>query len=249
VTERSEYMSRDSIYSEPVSKVKEFVFDEQVADVFDDMVVRSVPHYAEVQRATAQLAAKLIPTDGVFLDLGCSTGTTLLEVGALCPAKNINLIGIDKSEPMLQRCRERIETEGLENSTTLICGDVLTEHFPKADLVALNYTLQFLPPAERRGLLSRVVKALKPGGALILTEKIRHPDRRIQEIFTDIYYDFKRDNNYSELEISQKRDALERVLIPFSLEENLLLLRHSGFSSAEIYLKWVTFATFVAVIP
>jgi tRNA (cmo5U34)-methyltransferase len=226
-----------------LAEIKQFEFNERVATAFDDMISRSVPRYEEVTAATSKLAAKVCHSGGTVLDLGCSTGNALVAIANALP--NVNLVGIDNSAPMLDRAGEK--TVEFKDRVKLVLGDILESSFPESDLVILNYTLQFVPVSGRKVLLEKVRASLKPGGALILTEKLSHPGDRVDSILTDLYYDFKRENRYSELEISQKRDALENVLVPLSLEQNLTLLRETGFSEAELYLKWIKFGTFVAL--
>lgn len=235
------------MYQERLQEIKKFEFNSAVAEVFDDMISRSVPRYADVQAATAKLAKKLCLKGGTVVDLGCSTGTTLYEIASAIGDDKLKLIGVDNSEPMLKKAREKGEQLGYGDRVQLLLGDITEIDIPPSNLVILNYTLQFVPLESRGLLLSKVANSLLPGGALILTEKVRHAGMHIDALLTDLYYDMKLENHYSELEISQKREALEKVLVPVSLERNLALLRENGFAEAELYLKWVNFVTLVAL--
>ena len=238
---------RDQIFNERLETVSDFKFDAKVVSVFDDMISRSVPFYQEAQAASARLAKKLCGSGSVVYDLGCSTGTTLLRLANEIEDESIRFVGVDNSEPMLARCKEKLLAARANHRTELVLGDI-AELIPKnASLVLFNYTLQFIPPEKRGSILSRIFHALNPGGALLLTEKIRHSEPLFDELMVDLYYDFKRDNGYSELEISQKREALENVLVPLTLQENFTLLKDAGFQKVELHLKWLNFASIVAL--
>lgn len=236
---------KDSIYQAELKEIKRFEFNEQVATVFDDMVSRSVPHYGAIQEATARLAVRLLKSGGTVLDLGCSTGTSLFEVARR--VKNVRLIGVDNSEAMLKVAAVRAKELGLQDRVSFILGDITEIDLPQSDLVILNYTLQFIPVRAREIFLREIFEVLNCGGGVILSEKVRHEGEKVNDVLTSLYYDFKRDNHYSELEISQKREALENVLIPLTLSENLEMLGSAGFQERELYLKWINFVTIVAL--
>ena len=238
---------RDSIYDEPISTVEDFKFDTQVAEVFDDMVTRSVPLYKDVQRATAALASRLAQPNTTVYDLGCSTGTSLVELCQVINDESIKFVGVDNSEAMLEQCKEKLTRLGLSRRVNLYCEDIANFAPKNASVVVLNYTLQFLAPESREAVVCEIHKHLLPGGALLLSEKVHHKDSRLQSALTELYYDFKRENGYSELEISQKREALENVLITYTAEENAELLKRCGFKNVEQYLKWYTFVSLVAL--
>lgn len=240
-------MPRDTIYSKPLSTVKEFVFDEQVVEVFDDMIHRSVPMYEEVQMATAALTAEIITPGTTVYDLGCSTGSTLIALCTLIKDPSIRFIGIDNSQAMIDRCAKRLQSCNFQDRVKLIHEDINDSPLPEAQVVILNYTLQFIPPTDRLALLKKIYKALPKSGAILFTEKLSHKDPTLSDVFTTLHLDFKKRNGYSHLEVAQKREALENVLVPLSLEENIELLSDSGFSSIELYLKFYTFGSLIAV--
>ena len=238
---------RDTIFKTSQPNVADFRFNKAVAEVFDDMVDRSVPFYAEMQRMVTELAADFATPQSVVYDLGCSTGTTLVALNASLPA-NVKLVGIDNSPEMLERCRAKLNHAGITRPHELVCGD-LHGHLDLKDasVVVLMLTLQFVRPLYRDQLVTEIARNLKPGGCLILVEKILGEDATFNRLFIKYYYEMKRRHGYSELEISQKREALENVLIPYRLEENRLMLAHAGFRTSEVFFKWHNFAGLAAI--
>lgn len=251
-------MKRDSIYTDPSTfptpdqakepgQVPKFAFDERVVEVFDDMISRSVPLYQEVQVATAKLARHFIQPNSTIYDLGCSTGTTLIQLCREFVSSNVRIVAIDNSGPMIARCRERLAEHGIADRVTLIHDDIANLTIENASLVISNYTLQFIRPEERPAILSKIYDGLRPDGAFLLSEKVRHDHPVLQEALTDLHHGFKRANGYSELEIARKRDAIENVLVPLTSQENFELLRNAGFSNLEQFLKWYTFVSIAAI--
>ena len=238
-------LSRDKVYQTRLDQIKQFRFDENVANVFDDMISRSVPRYSEVQSATVKLAQKLCPSKGKIVDLGCSTGTTLFAVAEACP--EVELVGIDNSENMLEIARKKASALGLEKRVTFVCQDIAEFEYRKVDLFVAHYTLQFFPLPGRGEILEKLYSTLNPGGAIIVTEKLKHTGARSEDLLRELYYDFKAENGYSQLEISQKREALEGFLVPVTLDENFSLMRRAGFDEVELYLKWINFATILGL--
>lgn len=243
-------MDRDTLFETRVTRAGDFAFDAEVARVFDDMVVRSIPFYAEQQRMVQDLARKYwLPGTSIY-DLGCSTATTLIQLALALPAAQ-DLIGYDNAPPMLDSAREKIRAHNLEQRIRLRPGDLndppATIDLQNAGLVTLCWTLQFIRPSRRDALIRWIFDALAPRGVLCVTEKILGDDRDVNETFIELYHDFKRGNGYSENEIARKREALENVLIPYSIEENLALFRRSGFETAEPFFQWHNFAAFLCV--
>lgn len=237
----------DKVFSQPFDRIEPFQFNETVASVFDDMISRSVPMYQEVQDITTRIGARFIQSSSAVYDLGCSTATSLIALSNSLDDASVSFVGIDNSTPMLARAREKIAAEKLQDRIDLQCCRIQDARMNNASLVLLHYTLQFIPPADRLDLLTRIHTALIPGGAFLLTEKVTHPHPKMDQTLVDLYYDFKRYNGYSELEISQKREALENVLVPCTVEENMSLLHQAGFSCVEIVYKALNFTSFLAL--
>lgn len=239
-------MNKDEVFKEHYSKPSDFRFSSKVAGVFDDMVNRSVPFYEEMQRMIGELAADHCIEGSHIYDLGCSTGTTLLHMDQTVPA-HIPFVGIDDSPDMLDKCRQKMIQSGSHRPFELRVAD-LNREIPveNASVVVLCLTLQFVRPVNREKLLKQIFDGLIPGGALILVEKILAEDSQFNRDFIKYYYDLKRRHNYSELEISQKREALENVLVPYKSSENITLLRNAGFQHCEVFFKWYNFTGIVA---
>ncbi len=228
---------------------EDFVFNERVVEVFDDMIDRSIPFYQEVIKASAQLLDSfLLPGDCVY-DLGCATGTSLLLFCRLLSHKNLHFIGLDNSGPMLDKARLKAELYGKKESISFALEDITAFDHKGAGAVILNYTLQFIRPLQRQAFLSKIFANLHPGGILLISEKVICHDPRLNRQYIANYHNYKKSRGYSELEIAKKREALENVLIPFSVEENQAMLLKAGFTSVETYFRWFNFASIVAIKP
>ena len=239
-------MGRDNIFKNRKMN-REFQFDGKVADVFDDMLNRSVPCYQMVISMISSILGEfLTPGDHVY-DLGCSTGQTLVELARELAKLDLKFTGIDNSPAMISKAGHKAEMFSLADRVNFQEDDITSLDISGAGAVILNYTVQFIRPVQRKDFLIKIHEALRPGGVLILSEKVLSHDPELNRAYIDLYLDFKRQNGYSETEISRKREALENVLIPFSIKENLELLRAAGFSSSETFFQWFNFASIVAI--
>ncbi len=229
--------NNDEVFREKLDQLNDFEFNDKVAGVFDDMVHRSVPYYDEMQRMTSELVKDFAKKDSLIYDLGCSTGTTMILMDKTVNPE-IKFVGIDDSEEMLGKCREKLSRFNLHRKISLKVAD-LTENVPveNASVVTMVLVLQFIRPIHRLEIVRKIYEGMNKGGAFILIEKILTEEKSFNRSFIDYYYEFKRRNNYSELEISQKREALENVLIPYKLSENLNMLKDAGFEEVEVFFK------------
>lgn len=237
----------DEFFKDEIKKVSDFKFSNKVAKVFDDMVSRSVPFYSEIQRMISEIAADHIQPGTNVYDLGCSTGTTMIGMDTMIP-DDVKFIGLDDSKEMLQKCDQKLKEAGFKRPYDLIEAN-MQEGFKieNASVAVLCLTLQFIRPISREKVLKTIYDGLQPGGVLILAEKILAEESQFNRNFIKYYYNMKRRNNYSEMEISQKREALENVLIPYKLSENILMLRDAGFSHCEVFFKWYNFSGLIAI--
>jgi len=232
----------DKVFNKTISK--QFEFDEEVASVFDDMLDRSVPFYKEMQRLSIVFANNFLENGSRVYDLGCSTATTLIELSKNCN-KDLKLIGIDNSKAMLERANNKSKAFGVD--IKFICNDIFDVDLKDAKVIFSNYTLQFIRPLQREKLVKKIYDGLTEGGVFIFSEKLVSQNSILNKQLIDEYYSFKKAQGYSEFEISQKREALENVLIPYTEDENNKMIKDAGFSHCELVFKWVNFATFIAI--
>jgi tRNA (cmo5U34)-methyltransferase len=241
---KNDQKSRDEIFNSPQENIAPFEFNQKVAEVFDDMVARSIPFYQEIHRLIVDLTHRYYQGRGKVYDLGCSTGTTIELLERSFGEKPISFVGVDTSGPMLEFAKKKCSHV---RQVDFLLEDMTEVDFQEAEVVIFNYTLQFLKVDKRAQLLRKIYDALLPGGCLILSEKIKSPSEKMESCITDLYYDFKRRNGYSELEISQKREALENVLVPLSPHEQITMLEEVGFNAPEMLFRWYNFASYLAL--
>ena len=230
----------DKVFSKPIKK--QFEFDESVATVFDDMLERSIPFYKEVIILVCDLIELHCKSDAKVVDLGCSTANTLLHLYK--KSHKYNLVGIDNSAAMLENAGKKIKAYGA--SIELINGDITKENLSGSDVVIANYMLQFIRPLVRDKFVKKIYDSLEVDGVFIFSEKIIFEDKVLNKEMIDMYYAFKKEQGYSEFEISQKREALENVLVPYTEEENKKMILTAGFKSIESIFKYGNFITFLA---
>jgi len=206
-----------------------------------------VPFYSEIQRMIAEIAADFAVEGSNIYDLGCSTGTTLLNLDSVV-SPDVKFIGVDNSRDMLERCRQKLVEHGFKRSHELICADLNQGvSIQNASMVLMVLTLQFVRPLYRDSLVKAVLQGLNENGCLILVEKVLGEDSIFNRLFIEYYYDLKQRHGYSQMEISQKREALENVLVPYKLLENREMLLRAGFRYCDVFFKWYNFCGIVAV--
>jgi tRNA (cmo5U34)-methyltransferase len=233
---------KDKVFSKDIQK--KFEFDEAVASVFDDMLSRSVPFYKENQELLIEYILHNLKEKSVVTDLGCSTATFLLELFQKS-SKELKLIGIDNSVAMLERARKKALAYGAE--IEFIEDDILEVVLPQSDFFVANYTLQFIRPLKRPKLVQNIYKSLSEDGKFIFSEKVVFEDKVFDKQIIDIYYKYKKSQGYSEVEIAKKREALENVLIPFTIAENIAMCKEAGFKSVQTLFQWGNFVSFIAL--
>jgi len=238
---------KDSIYASPVGEVGAFKFDETVVRVFPDMIQRSVPGYSAIISAIGLLAGRFAHEHSVCYDLGCSLGAATLSMRHQIKAENCRIVAVDNSPAMVTRFQEVLQKDQAPLAVEALCADIREVAIENASVVVLNFTLQFIPLEDRIGLLQKIYQGLLPGGILILSEKLKFDDDRQQELQTQMHHAFKKAQGYSDLEISQKRTALENVLIPETFIQHQSRLRQAGFSSAEVWFQYFNFASIIAL--
>jgi tRNA (cmo5U34)-methyltransferase len=237
----------DNIFSKAMEEVDDFKFDEAVARVFPDMIRRSVPGYTTIIPMIGLITERYAQDNTVCYDLGCSLGASTLAMRHGLKDKKSRIIGVDNSASMLERCSHYIELDNERTPVELLCEDISKLVFQPCSVVTLNFTLQFIDPALRLPLLTKIYSSMKPGGVLILSEKIRFSSRNEQSELEELHWLFKRANGYSELEVSQKRSALEKVLLPDTLETHKARLKQAGFEDTHMWYQCFNFMSLIAI--
>ncbi|WJG11132.1 carboxy-S-adenosyl-L-methionine synthase CmoA [Aliiglaciecola sp. LCG003] len=239
--------NKDAIYSQPKSTIKDFSFDEAVAEVFPDMIQRSVPGYNTIIDNIGRIAQRYAQKDSNIYDLGCSLGAASLTMRRLINQSGCHIIAIDNSTAMVDKCRLHLNAFKSDIPVEVIHDDILHCKLNNASVVVLNFTMQFIAPDLRDQLIGKIYAALRPGGVLILSEKLRHENQKGDSLLIDLHHEFKRNNGYSELEISQKRSALENVMLLDSLDDHKARINNAGFSDFLLWFCCFNFASMVAV--
>lgn len=238
---------KDNIYAQKMNEISDFSFDDHVVEVFDDMLNRSIPGYGAVLHQIGALAKRFIQPNTHIYDLGCSLGAVTFAIRNCVDAKDCTLFSIDNSEEMIERFERRLTRHVGVIRVVGQCADIQSVSMNNASLVVMNFTLQFIDTAHKSEIIGNIFSSLNPGGAFILSEKIVFDAPQEQTLIEDIYYDLKRHNGYNDLEISQKRDALENVLKLESISTQHQRLKDAGFSTVYTWYQNLNFASFVAI--
>lgn len=239
--------NKDDLFAAPLARVHDFVFDKHVVEVFPDMIKRSVPGYATILHMIGQLAQRYAQTDSRCYDLGCSLGAATLAMRHRICAADVKIIGIDNSTDMLERCQQVMQADSAEIPVELIAANIQDSPIENASVCVLNFTLQFVPLPQRQSLLQKIYDGMLPGGVLILSEKLDFKDKELASLMIDLHHNFKKANGYSDLEISQKRNAIENVLMPETLDAHNSRLNSVGFKHVELWFQCFNFASIVAI--
>ena len=237
---------KDTLFAKPRTHLVDFAFDEQVASVFPDMIRRSVPGYETVIAMLGVFASQYVTDNSRVYDLGCSQGAATLAIRHHIHAAGVTMIAVDNAQAMIDRCQSNLAADLSTTEVQLRCEHIQDTEIHRASLVSLNYTLQFIPLAERQALIERIYDGLQPGGALVLSEKIAC-DPQQQQRMTDWHHEFKHLNGYSHLEISQKRQAIENVLVPETDDAHQQRLKQAGFQTVDRWFQCFNFASYLAV--
>ncbi|MGL4475018.1 MAG: carboxy-S-adenosyl-L-methionine synthase CmoA [Shewanella sp.] len=241
------HSSQDTIYAQATDVIADFAFDSRVAGVFNDMIRRSVPGYSQIINTLADFADRFVTPNSQVYDLGCSLGSATLSVRRKIEGRQAKIIAVDNSQSMLDRCQENLNAYRSDIEVELLCADIRHVNFSDASMVILNFTLQFLPPEDRDALIASIYQGMQPGAILVISEKLRFEDEVTQQLLDELHLDFKRANGYSELEISQKRSALENVMKPDTIETHKQRLLTTGFSHFSPWFQCFNFTSMVAI--
>ncbi|WP_286232977.1 carboxy-S-adenosyl-L-methionine synthase CmoA [Thalassotalea sediminis] len=237
----------DLIFSNKQRQVKDFTFDAQVVDVFPDMISRSVPGYNTIIDTIGRLSQQYVTDHSNIYDLGCSLGAATLAMRQGIQSDHCRIIGVDNSAAMVDRCQRHVAAFKGQTPVEIIEADVLDIAIENASMVVLNFTLQFIEPDKRETLLANIANGLNPGGILVISDKMIHPDKTCNQTLIDLHHDFKRANGYSELEIAQKRTALENVMKPDAIDVHHERLSKAGFSHSSTWFQCFNFFSLFAI--
>lgn len=237
---------RDTLFSMPVAKLGDWTFDERVADVFPDMIQRSVPGYSNIITMIGMLAQRFVQPGSRIYDLGCSLGAVTLAVRRHIQVTGCRIIAVDNSPAMVKRCRGHIDTFRAETPVEVIEADICTLNIENSSMIILNFTLQFIAPEVRQSLLNKLYQGLRPNGVLVLSEKFSFDNQQMNDLLFTMHHDFKRANGYSELEISRKRSMLENVMHTDSVATHKQRLHKAGFAEAELWFQCFNFGSLIA---
>lgn len=240
------FSGTDQLYQIPQADGHRFEFDAAVARVFADMIERSVPGYAQTLAMAGIITARFAQNNSNLYDLGCSLGAVSIAMRHALNASNCTIIAIDNSQAMLDKAAEYLNLAHNEVSVQLKCADIINAHLERASVSVLNYVLQFVPPAKRTDLIAKIYRATLPGGVLILSEKVLF-DEPQQSVQRQLHEDFKRANGYSELEIAQKRSAIEEVLVPELEAVHIERLHKAGFAQVVRWQQCFNFISWLAI--
>jgi tRNA (cmo5U34)-methyltransferase len=239
--------NKDELFRQERGLIPDFDFSEKTAEVFDDMLDRSVPFYHEIQRMMGEITADFVTPGSCVYDLGCSTCASFMQLEHVVP-EDVTFVGLDNSQAMLEKGRTKLRDSDFSRKYELVFQD-LNEPFSiqNASVVLMNLTLQFIRPLVRARTVRQIADGLNSDGALLLVEKVTSPDSMINRLFIKYYYRFKMANGYSEMEIAQKREALENILVPYRFMENRQLLLDNGFREVETFFRWYNFCGIIAL--
>lgn len=240
-------MKEDRIFAGVDARAGSFAFNADVAAVFPDMLKRSIPGYADTIRAIGTLASRYVLADTRCYDLGCSLGAATLAMRRNIAVTGCSIVAVDNSPAMIARCRETIAADASDVDVAVIEDDVQNVEISAASMVVMNYTLQFLPAADRDTMIGKIRDGMLDGGVFVLSEKVVHEDAAAEDLLVQMHHEFKRQNAYSDLEISRKRTALEDVLVPESIDAHRTRLGNAGFRHVEVWLKHFNFASIIAI--
>jgi len=237
----------DNIYSKRRAQIDGFSFDEQVVQVFPDMIKRSVPGYEKIISSIAMITERCAVENSNLYDLGCSLGAATLSMRRGLNKPGCKIIAVDNSQVMVERCEQYIHAYKSDTPVVVLCDDICNIHIENASVVILNFTLQFLTPEKRLSLLSNIYNGLLPGGVLVLSEKFVFEDPLNHQLLIDLHLDFKRGQGYSELEISQKRASLDNVLIADTVEQHYSRLQKAGFKHNNLWYQYFNFGSIISI--
>lgn len=238
---------KDTLYRSLDEPIKPFEFNQRVAEVFPDMIERSVPGYPLTISMLSSIANKYAQAGSNIYDLGCSLGAASLSIQQGLSNKQCNIIAVDNSAAMIDACKKHISQAEQKNKIAFRLADVLDIKIEQASLVVMNFTLQFIPVERRQTMINKIYQGLLPGSIFILSEKIVFDDKAENDAMGELHHQMKALNGYEQMEIANKRDALDKVLMPEAIDAHQERFKKAGFSTSFIWLKCLNFISFIAI--
>jgi len=239
--------SRDKVFADKQDMIVDFVFDETVANVFPDMIRRSVPGYDAIITQLGLFARQYAKQATHLYDLGCSTGAATLALRRQIQVSGCTIIAVDNAQAMINQCQANIQKDPYDTPVQLVCADIQDAEISNASVVVLNFTLQFIEPDKRKALMEKIYNGMNEGAVLVISEKLRFNDEEKQKFVDAMHMAYKKANGYSDLEISQKRAALEKVLIPDTMRAYIERLEQVGFKNIYPWFRCFNFAALCAI--
>ena len=243
----NKHLKQDKIYATKSTDLSKFSFNEQVVDVFPDMINRSVPGYQNMVTGIGKIANLLCGQSPVIYDLGCSLGSVSLSIAKATADKHPQIIGVDNSQAMISRCQQHIDVFSFGHRITLLQDDVRSLILAPCNMVVLHFTLQFIEKDKRQSILNEVYSKLSPKGVFVLSEKISIVNDTLDKFLVELHHEFKKENGYSDLEINQKRTALEEVMTLDTVEIHKARLEKAGFTKISVWYQHYNFLSIVAI--
>lgn len=240
-------MSTDDIYRQQLRNIEDFAFDKNVSAVFEDMIDRSVPGYRTLIANIGPIAKYFLQSDTNCYDLGCSHGAATLSIYNAISDRSIQFLAIDNAPAMIEKCRQNISKQQASASIRTQLSDIQDIKIENASFVLLNLTLQFVPLEQRQRVIEGIYQGLNKGGACLLTEKVVAADPETDRLLQELHENFKSANDYSQLEISQKRKALENVLLRESIASHQQRFYDAGFTLVTSWFQCMNFVSMIAV--
>ena len=238
---------QDALYAEPREAITDFVFDQSVVQVFQDMISRSVPGYSTLLSMIPVLVRQHIQPASICYDLGCSLGAATLAIRHSITVPDVKIIAVDNSLAMVEQCQQYIKNDSSDIPVDIFHDDINNIEIKNASIVIMNFTLQFIDKDNRNELIEKIYKGLNDQGVFVLSEKIELSEQQDQDWMTELHHEFKKANGYSETEISQKREALEDVLIPEKIQQHKKRLQQAGFKKSIVWFQCFNFVSILAV--
>ncbi len=241
-------MKSKNFFGKGISSIEgtDWKFNRNVSNNFDKHVRQSIPMYDEIQKYICSLSEWFLKDGSNIYDLGCSTGETAKNLFKKFPNKKINYTGFDLSKEMIKiAVKKNIKNK---KKVKFKIGDINKINYKKnTDLFLSVLTFPFLNSQNRLGLYKKIYKSLKHGGSLIFVDKIRSSNSNFEDIFNQIYFDFKIANKLNHAQVLNKSKSIRSSMQLFELAEIDNFLTKSGFKKREVFFRWYNFIGIIAI--